>query len=323
MTGRARALVLALLVWGIGLVVAGSFFDGYLQGVLLEVGAALLLAAPLVFAERLIEQRVEVVAERRADEIVEQATAPLRQEIADVRQTAETAVARLDQLGDQTRSELQSMRDADELAIQQAFDTPSFETLNSLLSRAAELKAVPVAGPRVAIPDSWHRLRFSTVVNVGVDGGGGQAWVAIEKFDGDEVLALMWYAKIPITTMFRDVAVELQKRSIYPGDESFDASAIIGRLIETLAFGIRVRNGSRFMRELGVLVEVVNDHWALTEEGLDCLLHHYPLTVSQVLHGEDMRQHVLEKSWVDPDKFNEAFDLARAWHGRLRSSDRQ
>jgi hypothetical protein len=59
-----------LAIWGsigIGsaLIIVGWVRDGYQQSVLLEVGAAVLLVAPLVFLERLLEQRVDRTVEDR------------------------------------------------------------------------------------------------------------------------------------------------------------------------------------------------------------------------------------------------------------------
>jgi hypothetical protein len=44
---------------GLALVIGGGFTEGYLSGVMLEIGAAFLLLPALVWAERRLEQRIE------------------------------------------------------------------------------------------------------------------------------------------------------------------------------------------------------------------------------------------------------------------------
>lgn len=46
--------------------------------------------------------------------------------------------------------------------------------------------------------------------------------------------------------------------------------------------------------------------WAVTEDGIACLVHHYPLTQARLRESQDWASHLAEQEWVN------LWDLLRA-----------
>jgi hypothetical protein len=62
------------------------------------------------------------------------------------------------------------------------------------------------------------------------------------------------------------------------------------------------------------LVEMPNDEWVITDDGLDCLKDPYSIDWSQ-FDVENWSRQIASKAWADADKFDEAFNIARQLHG--------
>jgi hypothetical protein len=69
------------------------------------------------------------------------------------------------------------------------------------------------------------------------------------------------------------------------------------------------------------VVEIPNDQWAVTTYGVEALEVHYFIEKEQ-FDEDDWLRHMSEKSWVDMEKFKEAFSVAKAiWEREKRDRD--
>jgi hypothetical protein len=59
--------------------------------------------------------------------------------------------------------------------------------------------------------------------------------------------------------------------------------------------------------------------WVVTEDGVECMDHHYPVEKDRLWEGEKDQgwvKHMFAKPWVDPADFAEALRIARHLHGQ-------
>ena len=117
----------------------------YLQSAFLEVGAALLLAAPLILVERLVDQRLKTVETG----------------VQNVAEKVNRTQTKIDELGQETRSRIAAARQSDTELLEELETSPSERTVWNALQRAQEFAAVDHDGVRVRIPDASLRIRFN------------------------------------------------------------------------------------------------------------------------------------------------------------------
>jgi hypothetical protein len=201
--GRVRALrlmvvvrivVLLLLLGGL-LLVFGWFTEGYLSGLLLNIGTAFLLFAPLLLLQRRMEQELLQLRNETRSSVED-----LSSDVADIRRQAHETAARLDELGEATRSRIREQQDIDAKAFDDFDMEPSRSTLLRILDRALQLSAISWRGIRVQVPGTWERLRFAmgeTYTMIGSPSAipeeeyesdvdvGPRLWAAIEGLYGD------------------------------------------------------------------------------------------------------------------------------------------
>jgi hypothetical protein len=302
-------LIVAAMV-GLFLVAIGWMIEGhaYLPGLFLEVGISLVLVAPLLLLGRTLEQRIrvtEAVAESLADAV------------ADARKQIRETVLRLDELGAATRERLQQER-ADAIASLRAVEqVPSYENVSSSVLRALRLNVIPPDGVRVQLPSSTLRLRFEPNT-VSQDWDVAALRATVEEVDGSRRAQLTWQPGGTADELMHRLGLELQRLNSYPGDELFDATRIFTRLIHVLETAID--HSAAAGRGLGPVIEVLNDQWVLTSEGLECLDRPLQISASRLLgSSEGWPQYMRQQYWVDQDQFSEGFRIALAWHRRSRA----
>jgi hypothetical protein len=308
---RGRRLAAVLVFLGVALLVAGWRASGYFADLLLNVGTALLLFAPLLSLQRLVEARVTRVQEETTASV-----AALSSQVADVQQQVTETGARLDQLSESTMDRLQQAQDRDSHTFAAFEEAPSKNALTTLLDRAQDLRGIEPSGVRVRVPGTWARLRFA--VSRHQEEGGEfqnvtQLLATVESFGGAEQGRVEWLPDQPADAFMAEVAKELQKCGEFR-PEAFNATRILEQLMEALRIAIGGRTGVARYRSLEPIVEIPNDQWVVMTSGIIAPEAGYFIQNNRLLEDDDykFRNHISQKKWVDADKFQEAWDVAAA-----------
>lgn len=266
---------------GLALVALGWSIQGssYLPGLFMQLGTSMMLLVPLALLGLMLEDRI-----RHTEE--------------ELRATA----ARLETLTAVTREGLAAGRQQRDTLYERAKRTPQQDMVRALINDATEIGAIDPLGARVLVPGTSLRLRFRQQDN--------SIQVQVEELDGSAVAHLAWNEGESPETFAQHLAKQLRIINRYPGDAYYDPTTILRQLLETVHLGVRARTGEHF-DDLGHLIEVPNDHWAVSSEGLYSLQHHYHIpTQSLISSHDDWPRHMRTMAWVDTTAFEEAYHLA-------------
>src|SRR5262249_55638303 len=152
------------------------------------------------------------------------------------------------------------------------------------------------------LPASPFRLRFRT--------DGTDILVQTEESDGTIIGCVPWHAGDPAETFAERLAGLLRTLDRYPGDASFDPSSMLQQLLKVIRIGIEARSGER-ADDLGSLIEMPNEHWAISSEGLFSLQRSYHISAERIVDAhEDWPLYMRGQAWVDLPAFEEAYTLA-------------
>jgi len=267
---------------GITLVTLGWVIQGraYVPGLLMQLGTSLMLLVPLALLGFVLENRM-----RRAEEQIR------------------ATVAQLDTLTAVTRQQLSEHRRQREELFDTAQRDPAQGTIRLLLAEAAEIEAVVASGARVALPGTTLRLRFRPV--------GTDVVAQAEEADGTIRGTVAWHEGESAAIFSERLAGELRSMDRYPGDSSFDPSAVLHQLLKLVQLGIEARTGVR-SHDLGPLIEVPNEQWAISSDGLFSLTRPYRIPAKRILEShEDWPRYMSNQAWVNVPSFEEAYQLAR------------
>jgi uncharacterized membrane protein len=279
---RSVLALAAVTVAGITLVASGWVIQGqaYVPGLLMQLGTSMMLLVPLALLGFILENRM-----RRAEE--------------QIRATA----AQLDTLTAVTRQRLAEHRQQREDLFSAANRNPTQEMLRSLLGEAVEVGAIAAGGARVQLPGHPIRVRFRP--------DDADVAAQAEEPDGTALGLVPWHAGEPVTIFAERLAARLRAVDRYPGDSSFDPTALLQRLLKLVQLGIEARTGER-ARDLGPLIETPNEQWAISSEGLFSLQRPYHIPVRRIIGShEDWPRYMRTQAWVDAAAFDEAYLLAR------------
>lgn len=310
-----RATISVLILVGVLVLFGGLFVDdgAYAQGLLLNVGTGMVLFAVLYLIQLRILDRVEEV-ENHTDQAVQ----GLSREVEVVRDEVHSAQIKLGELGEQTRGILAEQADATSEAFDAFRDDITCETTVAILDEGVRVRGVSRNGVRVEVPNSTLWLRFNVVSMEPVapdlsstSASGNAVWLALEEIGGTRVGDFVWERSESATETMVTLAQRLQQLGAYPGGESFSPDDIFSSLQRVLkiAVGARTRS-SRYPADLGPLIEVPNQQWAITEAGLECLERRYVIPRGRL--DEPWGAHMATKPWIDMDQFDWAFTIAQA-----------
>lgn len=148
----------------------------------------------------------------------------------------------------------------------------SFQDLKALYDEAASHRWIDRRGIRVStdISDLWVRV---SAIERSVDGdehglieldfeGAG-----LERI-GDTVL---WSAEESAADAFFRLVGGLKSTPHWPGDEALDVAALLQAIANALHMSIDLHTGKHGNRGIGQIVEVFDENWVVTREGLDCV----------------------------------------------------
>jgi hypothetical protein len=291
-SGRDRAVVTiqdrgilvlgSVTVVGVTLVAVGWVIQGraYVPGLMMQLGTSMMLLVPLALLGFVLENR-------------------MRQAEQQIRATA----AQLDALTAVTRQQLSEHQRKREELLDAAERDPTQSMLRLLLGEAAEIGAIVSVGPRVPLPGSALRLRFRP--------DGTDVVAQVEEPDGTVLGFVPWHTKESADAFAKRLAGDLRALGRYPGDGAFDPSAMLQQLLKVLRLGIDARSGERG-HDLGPLIEVPNEHWAISSEGLFSLQRPYHIPTDRIIGShENWLRYMGSQTWADMPAFEEAYSLAR------------
>ncbi|MCG5435241.1 hypothetical protein [Micromonospora foliorum] len=287
--------ILATLV-GAGMVVAGWLIAGrsYVPGLLQQFGSALVMLMPLLFLGRMLEARM-----RRTEE----QTRSISSDLAQVRTEVSATAAMIDALSATSRDDIERLGERRDEAFAAADRSPTQRAVARVLAEADSVSAIAPRGVRVKVRASGARLRVRAPRS---PGEAASLPVGLERADGQPIDTLDWRAGENEADLAGRIAAALV----------VDADALLGgwagALVDTLRTAVAAQTG-RLPVELGPVVEMPNDQWVISTDGLHCMERPYHIPLARLLdRREDWPRHMRTKSWVAHGKFVEAYDLALA-----------
>jgi hypothetical protein len=293
---RRRRWVLpsVLVVLGVLMIVVGSFRQGdYASAVWLQIGSTLALFGPLYWAQGVLERGITEVRQQARE-----TRSSVEQLSNDIETIREETAAGLDDLRKVTLEHVQQRRRTDEDAFRRFREDPTFENVTELINRAQQLGGISKRGVRVQLPGTSFRLRFP--MPAGLDNGGPPVLeVGLEEADGTRPhdaagpriamrgqRPVRWSADQTASEWAASMAAELQALNRYPGDEQFDPSGALEQLTSLLRLAIEARtrppSATTSMPRLRPIIELPNDEWAITEDGLQGLQSEDSFTVKEL-----------------------------------------
>jgi len=312
---RVWLLAASLVVLGAVIIAVGRQWhnlSAYDQSAFVNVGTAVALLAPFVLLERFLQRRISAVGAH--------AQAARTSAVA-ASETAQLALTRVDELSARVQGRLWELRREDRELRDRAATGESQSDFVALYERAAGNRSIDRLGLRLSAPDPldwWIRVRAVERAPEGER----QDFVELSFEDGRlETIGRMaiWSPGQPIEDVFVDLATGLQDAGVWPGDDAFDASAILDQVAAALDRVIDIRTGFYGDPKVRQIAEVVNESWVVTREGLDSLrtagvwAEHYELVGDTHLAFQRLERQVKARGW-DEAEFREAFEEAVRIH---------
>lgn len=296
---RELAILSAAAAVGAGLIAGGWIIQGrgYIPAVLLQVGSSLVLVVPLLFLGRLMEARLRRTEER---------TKAISANLTAIGARVDEAATRLDELDALSRQDSARQLAVDLQAVDNAEKQFSRSVLADLTERAISRRAIATGGVRTQVPGTeyWLRLRADTT------GAGGPALsCSLERRDATNAVTVTWAEGQASAAISARLAEELTARHAYTDQDAFNASAVFRELLNTIRTGLQ--HQAPEARKLAPLIELPNNQWAITVDGLDSLGQQYHIPASRLTDtNEDWSSYMTGLPWVDHDKFMEAYRTA-------------
>jgi hypothetical protein len=271
---------------GIGWVMAGS---SYVPGLFMQLGTSMMLLVPLALLGLMLENR-------------------LRQ----TEQQLHSTDAKLERLTAVTREGLAASRRQRDDLFDSARQAPQQDTVSALFENAEEIGAIDPRGVRVLVPGTELRLRFRHE--------GDAIRVQVEERDGAVRGHFTWDKGDSPRAFSHGLILQLNELKTFPGDPDFDPAAVLRQLLETIQLGVRSRTGEH-SEDFGHLIEIPNEHWVISAEGLYSRKRHYHIPAQSITSShDDWPRHMQSIGWVDTTAFNDAFQLARHLLGARQAS---
>jgi hypothetical protein len=302
-------IVTGLLAGGALMITLGATLDlrDYYSSTLLELGAALFLAVPLILLERVLRERIE------------ERIGGVETEVQHVAETVSRTQSTIDEISEETRTRIAAARASDVELLKKLRDSPSEENVWNALHRVEEFSALDPDGVRVHVPASDLRMRFRA-------DPAGPVRISVEERDGTTVSGCgIWVADEPAGEALAELAESLQLSGEYSPDVLVDA-AMFERLAATLEGVLRTRIDGRHGTLHDRLVEL-DGPWALTLYGVEHLTDPQRRVRARVLLNDKPAAIVaLSGGGSSPDPVAEAMlETARQYHSGVarRAADRR
>jgi hypothetical protein len=324
---RRRWLIpLLTVVAGALMIFVGSLVRGeYAPQVWVQLGSTVVLFGPLYWLQWIFERGVKEVRQEARE--TRSSVEHLSHEIETIRQQA---VASLEDLRGVALENVERRRQTDEEAFKRFEAEPTFDNVTGLIHRAWELGAISDRGVRVRLPGTTLRLRFPLPGRP--DNGSSPALqVGLEEEDATlphdatapetsvrGQLPVPWSPTQSASDWAADLAPRLQRLNRYPGDDRFDPAGALQQLMHLLRLAIEARtrppSADAPMPRLKPVIEMPNDAWVITEDGLQSLASDTAFTVAELFDTASAEKAL---SYLEP---GQAAQLREAWRVAQRLS---
>jgi hypothetical protein len=314
--------VLALVSGLIAAVAAGLLYWSWVSqastwesGVLVALGAILLLFVPLAVLGHLIETRLDAVRSQQ-DQIStrqEQTASDVARLTEDVAQAQADLRLTREQLSEVVRERIAARKDRDSALFKTVGEVPSQTDVLSSLMRAKGMGIIPDRGCRVELPSDCY-LRFNSgwkssdpIVRYNQDPDIIE--LTLEEIDAKILDDIEWDTESSASEIAVRVAEAMQASGVYPGDALFDAGKIFADLSALLSFGHHSSTSGK-VSPVRNIIQLCLPQWAVCDDGVYCMDMPYQILARRL--NENWLSHMSEKTWVDMNSLDEALTTCRA-----------
>jgi hypothetical protein len=184
----------------------------------------------------------------------------------------------------------------------------SREDVMAALRLGLDRRWISARGPRVDLPRTAHLLRFKP------DFDEGRLTLAVEDFFGGAILDYVWEPGTSLPDACVELGHRIRHEAEWPGNAAYRPAESFTKLADLLTVGLDAEvTGSN--DSISLVVQVPNEDWVITDVGM--VSRQNPVyTIIKERFKEDWYRQMTGKSWVDPDRFGYAFDIAREVLGR-------
>jgi hypothetical protein len=287
---------LGTLFTALGLTHSGTREWG--AGVLVNVGASILLVVPIYLLNRRLDNRIEEVrVETRSS--VEALTDRVSSFEHDVER-------RLDDVAASVATRLEQERQQDIAAFDALANAPTRLVVHEALRRADEMGLISQRrGPRVCVSENWRRyVRIDYDEDPDRFHGFEDITFTVENFDGEALDVIPWPADQDIEEAMVRVGRAVQR--VTSGDD-LDVKSLLDGLRDVLTV-------AHTHPDRRPVWQLCPPQWVVTETLVQTYgdAPHYGVSIKNLKIDPHMPRHVSQKTWVDPDSFDEAYAVAIA-----------
>lgn len=180
----------------------------------------------------------------------------------------------------------------------------------ALLQAATREQAVAAAGISLRLTHSKWRVYVSWNHTIKI---------AVQSDQSNELASTTWLEEQSAAQILVDLGAKLRQAGQFDAAWLVNA-AIFQNIAKTVQIGFEIRLGKppsdiepivsgRPGQDFSPIVEIVNEHWAVTTYGLESLIIPYFIAASR-LTEIDWLNHLSEKTWTTSDLVAEALDSA-------------
>ncbi|MFE9206172.1 hypothetical protein [Micromonospora sp. NPDC007230] len=295
--GSVVALLAALFLTSDGL-------GQWSAGVLVNIGASVLLVVPVYLLNQRLDRRIERVRVETTSSV---------QELTERVETFEQEVERrIDDVAASVSSRLQEESRQDVAAFDALVETPTRESFHEAMRRANELGLIsPRRGPRVCVSEEWRifvQVDYDPDPDIGRDFE--HIMFTVEDFDGAPIELILWSADLDAAEVLFRVGRAVQAAT---AAAKLDVKGFLGGLRDLLT----VANSHPSRRPI---LQLCPPQWAITPERLVSYGDHraYGVRIYNLENDNYLATMIGEKPWVDRDSFDEARMAGSALRRRLQ-----
>lgn len=255
-----------------GLAIATSVawkWQGIWPSTFLDFGATILLGTLLYMAQRSLVQVV-----RRENRRTRTAVENVGVRADALEQRLERQSARIETLADEIEEARTQRYSAQDAGISAVTEEMTFQAvLDALL--AAERSRATSHSFRVRASSDLHGMRLYFRALIAMDRAtGGTPVISLTTWFVDirQTIRDSWQIGEDVTTVMNRIAAKLEAANIDSSVATFDPTAVSRNLAASLDLASRSRRGALSSRLRGPLIEMIDDHWALTDAGLESLV---------------------------------------------------
>ncbi|MEU7171275.1 hypothetical protein ABZ949_07275 [Micromonospora tulbaghiae] len=288
-------------VIGVGTLLAGFALtsDGigdWTSGVLVNIGASVILVVPIYLLTKRLDERIERVGSETQSSV---------RALADRVETFEQGVERrIDEVASSVASRLAQESRADAEAFDALGSAPSRDAVLRALERANELGLISQRrGPRVCVSgDRQLFVQISFNENPDYFRGEEEISFTVEGYDGTALEVVPWSDKDDVEAVLVRLGRVLQRKTAEP---HLDVKA----LFEGLTAALMVAQSDPDRRPIWQLCP---PQWAVTEHGIITYGNapNYGVSIKALARDSHLAGHLADKTWVESDSLEEAVSVA-------------